>query len=123
MTEVVKLAKKAQSNYHHTIRTIKEDEACLKHLHDDLSSSVDTLSREMMEDLEKMQQVLRLAAQHGDPIKAWSLLDSFKACFNNTNRSFAEAMAKSKQRQFNETRHVMFKMLHLFSIILIMVLL
>ena len=112
MTEVVELTKKAQSSYHHTLSTIQEDNGCLKKISEEFSSSSEAFKKEIMEDIEKMQQVLRLAAQQGDPAKAWSLLDSFKACFNNQNFSFTEYMTKTKQRQFKETREVLLNLIY-----------
>ena len=106
MTEVVELTKNAQTSYHITTKAMKEDKECLKRIHNDFSVSCDSLSKAMIEDLEKMQDALRLSVQQDNPIKAFFLLNSLKECFNKQNQSFMETMVKTKQRQFKETEQV-----------------
>ncbi len=104
--EFVELVKKALDNYKTASKSMKENKEYLKDMYDDLASSYDTLTREMMEDVETMEKVLLSTHHDEDPSKAFDFLERLKSSLNAPSYLLMEVMVKTKRQQLTEAHKV-----------------
>lgn len=107
MKQVIATVKKAQTSYHIlSTKVMQEDMDHLKKMHDDLSSSYDNLTREMLEDVVTLEKVLQSAGQVGDRSEAHKILESLQVCFDSPSQHWIDVTMKAKRRLLNEAQQV-----------------
>jgi len=106
LKEVAATVKKALTSYHIPSKAIQEDTEQLKKMEDDLSSSYDNFTSEMLEDIESLKKVLQSAGQGGNHSEAYCLLESLQACFHPPSQQWIDVTIKAKRRLLNEAQQV-----------------
>jgi len=107
MREFKELKMKAQISYHcSTSSALKEDRDHLRKMTCDFSSSHQTLAKEMMDDIETLEKVLRSTVYGSDDsIKAINLLRRLKTCYDHCSKEEAIKAVKNCH-QFDEAQQV-----------------
>ena len=104
--ELAELVKKAIDNYKAASTTMKENKEYINKMYEDLSLSYDTLTKEMMEDVETMEKVLLSSHHDEDPSKTFDFLERLKSSLNAPSYLLMEVMVKAKRQQLVEAHKV-----------------
>jgi len=106
-TELVDLVTKAHEKYLITTKSIKENSDYLKKMYEELSTSYDIISEELVEDIKTMEKFLQSTTQmEGNLSKAFNSLERLKASLSAPSQLLMEVMAKSNRRQLTEVHKV-----------------
>jgi len=111
ITELVNLVTKAHEKYLIATKSMKETSDYLKKMYQEVSTSYDIISEEMVEDIKTMEKALQSTTQmDGYSSKAFNSLECLKVSLSAPSQLLMEVMAKSNHRQLTEVHKVYISM-------------
>ena len=106
-TELVDLVTKAHEKYLITTKSMKESSDYLKKMYQEVSTSYDIISEELVEDIKTMEKALQSTTQmDGYSSKAFNSLERLKVSLSAPSQLLMEVMAKSNRRQLTDVHKV-----------------